>query len=379
MPRTVVRSIPFFLAALALSSCSAAVPAGPTRHDAMAALARGDDNLARQQFDAVARANIDTMEGAIALDALAVLNGTQPFPERGYNCSPASAEAADRAETFFQTSRLEESEAAFAEALRGCPDNARWWIHAGDVDFRRRRLEAAREKYRRGLALDPWNRSGHRFLSDAEIGLGNREAAWDHLVLAVLSDPTYEAGWEYLKQATLAQGGTFHRQYEFKTAAWMDGETLRVRLDSMAARPFPKEWVLYFEPGPARSDAAARVASGGMTDPPQEPLARKRRILVSLLDEEYDPDNVRPSTRPSKMWPAFAQARKEGFLDEAIFLHLLDASLVPEYVAYREKSRARLVEYVERFLAVRPRGVGDGPKSNTASSVRNAKVLLASR
>ena len=40
----------------------------------------------------------------------------------------------------------------------------------------------------------------------------------------------------------------------------------------------------------------------------------------------------------------------EYFLDEAIFLHLLDASLSAEYPAFREKHAERLTAYVETVV-----------------------------
>ena len=48
------------------------------------------------------------------------------------------------------------------------------------------------------------------------------------------------------------------------------------------------------------------------------------------------------------------RAERAGFLDEAIYLHLLDEELVPGYREHREKNRERLVRYVETVLAPLP-------------------------
>ena len=48
------------------------------------------------------------------------------------------------------------------------------------------------------------------------------------------------------------------------------------------------------------------------------------------------------------------RAEKAGFTDEAIFLHMLDAALAEEYVAFRERNGARLVEYLETLIVPKP-------------------------
>jgi hypothetical protein len=45
-----------------------------------------------------------------------------------------------------------------------------------------------------------------------------------------------------------------------------------------------------------------------------------------------------------------ARAEDTGFLDEAIFIHMLDASLAPEYPAFRETNAERLTSYLETVI-----------------------------
>ncbi len=46
-----------------------------------------------------------------------------------------------------------------------------------------------------------------------------------------------------------------------------------------------------------------------------------------------------------------------GFRDEAIFLHLLDESLVEEYLEYRESHADELVEYLCTVVVELPEGL----------------------
>ena len=56
------------------------------------------------------------------------------------------------------------------------------------------------------------------------------------------------------------------------------------------------------------------------------------------------------SSAPGPFWSMLARAEEGGYLDEAIFLHLLDAALAEEYPTYREKHGERLTSYVEALI-----------------------------
>jgi hypothetical protein len=58
-----------------------------------------------------------------------------------------------------------------------------------------------------------------------------------------------------------------------------------------------------------------------------------------------------PPSKPAPFWAMMMRADKAGFLDEAIFLHMLDASLAKEYPVFRDKNAAKLVEYLETMIA----------------------------
>jgi hypothetical protein len=45
-----------------------------------------------------------------------------------------------------------------------------------------------------------------------------------------------------------------------------------------------------------------------------------------------------------------ARAERAGFLDEAIFIHMLDENSAAEYPAFRETHAERLVAYLETVI-----------------------------
>jgi len=56
------------------------------------------------------------------------------------------------------------------------------------------------------------------------------------------------------------------------------------------------------------------------------------------------------SSKPSAFWSMMTRAQDGGFLDEAIFLHMLDAPLAAEYPAFRDKNAERLVTYLDTLI-----------------------------
>lgn len=56
-------------------------------------------------------------------------------------------------------------------------------------------------------------------------------------------------------------------------------------------------------------------------------------------------------SKDSKVFRIMEDAQKAGFITEAIFIHLMEARIAPEYITYRERHRDRLVEYIKTMVA----------------------------
>jgi hypothetical protein len=238
----------------------------------------------------------------------------------------------------------------------------------------------------RGLAIEPWERDGHRYLSYVESGLGSDEKSWRHSVLAVVSDPTCETCWAALHAATDARGGTFLRQYERKPVARAVYGHLDLTLDPAKEIADSHGWVAYAIGLGTRelrlADLTGRPPAAAAAKPIREekidvawakwsPLERERYLVRTTLAgyrPEADRTTLPSSVRTPKTWPAIKSAVEQGYLDEAIFMQLLDAALVPEFVAYRRAHSERLFDHVTGFLAVLPSGVGKRRSSQTASA-----------
>ena len=360
-----------FCAALASAAgCAPAIPpVPPAPLDAVAASVHSPRDFA---------AAIDTMDGAVAMDFAAESSNARVLPPRTYDCSEAAQAVGRRAQELAEASRRNEARTLFAEALATCPANARWWIDAGDIELREGRLDEARRMIGRGLAIEPWDRDGHRYLSYVEKGLGNEDESWRQAVLAVVSDPTCETCWALLRKTTEARGGTFARQYEKKPVARAAEGRLDLELDPVREISRSKGWVAYAIGLGTRELRLASLATPAEGKPLRcekidldwaswSPLERERWLVQTTLADYRPEADRRTAGRTPKTWPVIKSAVDEGYLDEAIFMQLLDAALVPEFVTYRAKHAERLVDHVTSFLAVLPSGVGRRRSSESAS------------
>src|SRR5262249_745609 len=91
--------------------------------------------------------------------------------------------------------------------------------------------------------------------------------------------------------------------------------------------------------------ASARASHAGSTSA----LAVERAAVRSALEVARQTEASSPAETPS-VWSMMSGADRAGFLDEAIFIHLLDAELAVEYPEFRKKNGPRLASYLETLL-----------------------------
>lgn len=304
---------------------------------------------------ALARLAPDGREGGIARDALAKIEGRELFPAPKVSCPNEASVAMAEAERMLNANQLRESLPLYRKAVEACPDEPVFWIHYADAYYALEDYAQARTLFEKGLAKAPWYAPGHRFLADALAKAQDWEGGYHEAVLAVLSDPTYEAGWLTLRDFITGRDGVWQRVYGDKPQVKADGGNVNLNMPSLLSgdRPDGPQWMMYGllkagaalpeEPAPGKKEKKAAPAA------PKTPLERERTAVLGVLEPRRS-----PGATPSPFWDMMDRAERAGFLDEAIYLHLLDEELVPGYREYREKNRERLVRYVETVLAPLP-------------------------
>lgn len=344
MTTTALRSV---LAAIAVASlaasCSAAriqpTPDGYAKAGA-SALARGDYEAAERDFRSAIAAGGDGEAAAISRDMLRELYGARLYPDSVDACPATAQQAYHDAEEEFGKGGYAAASELFRAAADQCPSSATIRVSWADTFYRQGDYERSSAMFHEALAIDPWNRAAWRYLADAESRRGRPYAAWEASLFAVLSDPTYEMAWVYLGRYG---SGPLRRVRADKPRTTIDGGTPTLHIDP--DQPDPDRWMSYALSGLA--------ASGGT------PLDRERKRVEEVLAM-----HPVPSQSPANpgFWEQMQAAKEAGYLDEAIFVHMIDADLAPEYASYRDAHRDRLVGYMRTLVTTPP----PSPKSGAA-------------
>ncbi|HYL04620.1 MAG TPA: tetratricopeptide repeat protein [Thermoanaerobaculia bacterium] len=299
----------------------------------------------RADCRAVIAAAPDSTAAGVAREALASLDRGTPLASRPAACTPEANAEVGKAEALFASRRYEDSLAHYERAAAKCPENPAIWTSYGDAYFGLGDFSKAQRSYETALAKSPWYAPAHRYLADALGRQHQLVAAYHECVLAVLSDPTYDAAWGYLRSIVLARKGTWHRVVAVKPTIKRDAAGhVEVGVDPQAVDAVWLAYALAKTAGPPRPAGAAPAPAA-----PQTELAREREAVRAALGVRQE-----AAAGASGFWDMIARADQAGLLDEAIFVHLPDTALLAEYPAYRAGHAERLVRYVETVLAPLP-------------------------
>jgi tetratricopeptide (TPR) repeat protein len=288
---------------------------------------------------------------AYAHDVARVIEGRQVFREKKTICPEDARKAEQEAYYLVRANKLKESLPHFERAVARCPGNASFQIRYGHAFMLLRDFERAKKFLSEGLKRDPWDRSGHLFLSDVYRQSGDLELAYLHASLAVLSDPSYEFGWEQLKELASGRGRELLRPTNRRGVVRLDGKGNPEVVLPLGTDPNSSEAQFWLGLGLVEvTELKERAKEAAAKQANQSPLGRDRaRVKENLVFQRHLIEKD-PSKR-SKIMDVVEEAVQKGYLDEAIFLCLIDARLAREFIAYREKHRERLLEYIASILA----------------------------
>lgn len=251
------------------------------------------------------------VRAATARRLLAEIAGDRVLLPRLEPQCPATAVAHfTQAESAFGARKMTEARGLYERALAECPTNATWVVYLGDTWMEEDRAQAL-AAYDRALDLEPCHPQAHRFAADVRMRVETEEdrtLGLAHAYAAVACDPTYEEAWV----------------------------TLAGYLNDHGRRVIPRWNATSDAEGWARYQAAMAATTG------ESPLAHREAAIRAVL-REGPPD--------TPLWQRISTASGQGWLEEAILFELLDADLVPVYLAERSARLERMSAYVERFHA----------------------------
>jgi tetratricopeptide (TPR) repeat protein len=247
----------------------------------------------------------------------------------------------------------------------------------GEAAFSRREFAKARASYEAALALDPTLYRAAVFAGDAYFGEGKMQEAIDWFARAAKIDPDAAVAYRYWGDALMRQGKQAEARQQFFAGiiaepyarpAWISlMQWAKANSAEMTHPAVLPELDLEKKPDAATEDGSflvllyktsrARWKEEGFKE-----RFPKERAYRHSLDEERESLHVvallaRQSVKAGKIKalnPMLANLIKledEGLLDAYILFARPDEGIVKDYPAYREKNRAKLLEYLNRYVA----------------------------
>jgi tetratricopeptide (TPR) repeat protein len=304
---------------------------------------------------------------ANTIDTIRVLEWQFLFMPKQYACPENARQAATVAYSLFLGLKLTESLPQYRRAAEGCPENASGWVEYGNTYMLMGDLRQAERYILEGLKRDRWHRAANLFLSDLYRRQGQVDLAYKHSALAVISDPLYEFGWEQLRELTKASGREWRRVVNQRAVVAVDGENPQINLALWTNFESP-EFQFWFnlaviEASEVKADVKPNVFLGIGHDLADTVRQRRQSETTNPNALINDRDRVRKNLEiqrkriakdakyRSVLTDVVEEALQKGYLDEAIFLNLIDWRLVPAYAEYREKHADRLLDYIASVLA----------------------------
>ncbi len=280
---------------------------------------------AQVDYEHITDIDPDSLVAGMARDGLTRLAGETYLEPRAVMCPESAVEVHTRADSLYGARKYGAAAAEYQKAAGECPEAASWWVDLADAHYVQEDYERARELFLKALTVDPWNREAHRFLADTELQLSHGEAAIHQLVLTVVSDPVYEGGWSALRTYATAMGRKWNRVYGNR----------KTELKSVDGA----SWGAY---------KAAKASVSATQEGATSALAVERAAVRSALEAARTmPDGTKGA---GSFWSMMSRAERAGYLDEAIFIHMLDSDLAAEYPQFREKNAQRLASYLETVI-----------------------------
>ncbi|HEY1270243.1 MAG TPA: hypothetical protein VGH16_23500 [Candidatus Binatia bacterium] len=361
-----------------LDSYNAAIAAEPNNPDARGARCLYLAEMAEQQrtkaewqalraraivdCDHVLKNGADGRHTAIILDMLRVIDWRMTWVPKKEPCPENARTAESTAYKAFMAHKYSEAVGQYKVAVDACPNDPSLWVQYGHTYMMMGDLKSAETYMLEGVKRNRWERSGNFFLSDLYRGQGKLDLAYKHAALAVVSDPTYEFGWEQLRELAKARGREWRRTVNRRGVVVIKETTPLISLplgtvleapesgfwvglalsEAFASRPGSKPQV-FLGIGDDIAATLRGLRQSGRTFPSQ--LKDDRERVKITLDVE------REQKKASVLTEVMQEAVDKGYLDEAIFLSLFEFRLATDYVEYREKNAERLLDYIATILA----------------------------
>lgn len=287
---------------------------------------------------------------ALVLNLLQTLQGMPESGEIKFSDNPEVDQTFRTAEAAFAKRDFPEAIKYYSKVLELDPKNYHAALFIGDSYFSAGDFPKAGEWYERASQMDPNNETAYRYYADMLTKNGEMEKARTKAIQAVVADPYNAITWRGLQQWANANHVQLNRVFiKVPTNISQEGENnIAINIDPNQKGEAMSAWMVY-----------SILRAGWRGDEFKKHFPDEKQYRHSL-EEETDAltaaadaiTGKKKSSKPPKdpdlalLW-TLSQA---DMIQPYILLSAADEGISKDYPAYREKNRAKLEEYLSKFV-----------------------------
>jgi Flp pilus assembly protein TadD len=255
---------------------------------------------------------------------------------------------------------------AYAKALELEPTNYSAALFTAHTYDRKNDFVRAGEWYERAMRLDPDIETAFRYYADMLARQGDMARARSMLIHAAVAEPYNKIVWREIRAWALINHTAFNLVYLPIPLVAKDGS---IQTAPPAAGQPPQllsAWRAYHSViadwrngGKFAQQFPQEAAYRHSLPEESEALTAAARILQTLKQDEKSAELVTGNTVPGLLLKLY----EAGLIDPYVLFSLGDDGIARDYKAYRSANRAKLEEYMDKFV-MPPAPAGKGPSGN---------------
>jgi len=282
----------------------------------------------------------------------------QDLPANGavtFSDNPAVEQVMNAGEAAFARRDFDEALTIYAKALELEPTNYSATLFTANTYDRKNDFARASEWYERAMRLDPDVETAFRYYADMLAKRGDMAKARSMLIHAAVAEPYNKIVWREIRAWALINNTAFQLVYlPIPLVAKDDGA---IQASGQPAQ-LASAWRAYhaviadWRKGGKFEKQFPQEAYRHSLPEESEALTAAAKVLETLSQDEASAEWVTGNTVAGLLLKLY----EAGLIDPYVLFSLGDDGIARDYKAYRAVNRAKLEEYMDKFVMPAPAG-----------------------
>jgi tetratricopeptide (TPR) repeat protein len=277
---------------------------------------------------------------------LNLLDTSNPDGATHFEGSPAFQEAINAGEAAFAKSDFDEALTNYSKAAELDPKSYVAALFVGDSYFRLKNIPKAAEWYDKAIQIDPNRNPAYRYEADMWTKNGNQPLARTLAIRAVVAEPYAQISWRSLQAWTNANKVKFNPVHINTHSSISPGGNGQTNI-TLTPGPAMSVWMIYngvrleWQKDKFKAHYPQEQTYRHTLEEEVDALSTAASMLKTMKAKEIEAD------------PDLATLKKlsdADMLAPYVLFGAADKEIALDYVSYRDKNRAKLEEYLDKFI-----------------------------